>query len=124
MVGVNPARAQACSVWARQRSLMIHGSVASRTRSTSSSPAKGWLAGRITKVVVEQRDGDQPGGCGQGGVVEGDGQVAFGVLQQGKRLVGAGLDERNGDIGTAGGQVGEGGGYEGGVAAGQIGRAH
>src|SRR6266542_2538321 len=60
MVGVNPARAQACSVWARQRSLMIHGSVASRTRSTSSSPAKGWLAGRITKVVVEQRDGDQP----------------------------------------------------------------
>src|SRR6266542_4268653 len=33
------------------------------------------------QVVVEQRHGEQPGGCGQGGVVEGDGQVAFGALQ-------------------------------------------
>jgi hypothetical protein len=76
------------------------------------------------QVVVEQLHGNQSGGCGQGGVVEGDGQVALGALEQGKRLVGAGLDERDGDIGAAGGQVGEGGGYEGGVAAGQGGQPH
>jgi hypothetical protein len=59
-----------------------------------------------------------------GWVVEADGQVAFGPLEQGERLVGAGLDERDGDVQPAGGRVGERGGYQGGVAAGQRGQPH
>src|SRR6266542_2051294 len=107
MVGVNPARAQACIVWARQRSLMIQGSVASRimNRWSSSSGTVSSLggAGRVgwSKVMARSHSAR----CSSGYAWSGPASTSETVMSR-----------------PRGGQVGERGGDEGGVAAGQRGQ--